>query len=153
MASTSYELQSYFKSICNGYYIANEQYERAKIEYKETDFESDAKEEEYNYWKLLCSNHGEEIYNFIKYVSKRKSFLLITTKEEVFALLRIYLRALLDENKFEVISTDEEALKDFPKDELCQEFLKVYKEYQENWQEVEAWKKFKKLFDLWDRNL
>lgn len=171
-----YKLQSYFKGLCNSFYIAYLEVKRLEkeieeidptgerenakcvskvlerirdktnlvhkyISFKYTEPELEAEKErleEAIYQKVKKSNELEEelknwgerlkslqkeIYKVLSQISNNKQTIIVTSKEEVYALMYTYYR----ESVIRVLNTKEPYLISFPKDnKICYGFLEVY---------------------------
>lgn len=133
MTNTSYKkMQSYFKSLCNTYYIAYEQYVRSLKEYDIAKGpEKNEIGEECNYWHGRFRHDAAEIRECIEEMVERNISIIVTSKKEVFALSKFYAQDYSYE--YDIINTDSEAIVSFPMDdELCREFLNAYKNYKKS---------------------
>lgn len=174
-----YDLQSYFKSLCNSFYIAYEQVKRLE---KEEDILKDNYNEEYlemvkNLLEISVADSTQNKYITYKYLleelekekerleAKEKEFsrkieelvkirrywannmwkdfeaikrvlytiknngfsIIITTEEEICALMLFYSKKLV--NQYPVVNIDEKYMQAFPTgEELYDDFLSAYKE-------------------------
>lgn len=131
---SQYDLQSYFKSLCNSFYIAYEQVKR--LEKEEEGLK--AEEQEYgrkfrelskirNYWEDNMYQDYEAIKSVL-YTMKENGFLIIvTTKAEIYALIKYY--SCYKVKYFPIINMDEKYMQAFPTgEELYDDFLSAYKE-------------------------
>lgn len=176
---TGYEIQSYFKSLCNSFYIAYDQVKRLEKEkkelndnYDETDLETvksliemesrvtipnkyvtlkysrsellkekallEAKAQEYErkYKELddTCSFWSDNMwqdYEAVKstlYTIKSNNFsIIVTTKEEIYALMRFYYEHTVED--YAVVNIEKEYREAFPTgEELYDDFMLAYKE-------------------------
>ncbi len=169
-------LQSYFKSLCNSFYIAYAEVKRLEKELQEADstveeenlekvkevltamrdtespihkyisfknteeeletekaeleliiHQKDEKtkniEEEKNPWSKWMRDLREQIYRTLLQIKREKQTIIVTSKEEVYALMLIY----RDEGLIDVLKIEEEYLTAFPKsDKVCSNFLEIY---------------------------
>lgn len=176
---TGYEIQSYFKSLCNSFYIAYDQVKRLEKEkkelndnYDETDLETvksliemesrvtipnkyvtlkysrsellkekallEAKAQEYErkYKELddTCSFWSDNMwqdYEAVKstlYTIERNNFsIIVTTKEEIYALMRFYYEHTVED--YAVVNIEKEYREAFPTgEELYDDFMLAYQE-------------------------
>lgn len=169
-------LQSYFKSLCNSFYIAYAEVKRLEKELQEADstveeenlekvkevltamrdtespihkyisfknteeeletekaeleliiHQKDEKtkniEEEKNPWSKWMRDLREQIYRTLLQIKREKQTIIVTSKEEVYALMLIYRK----EGLIDVLKIEEEYLTAFPKsDKVCSNFLEIY---------------------------
>lgn len=169
-------LQSYFKSLCNSFYIAyaevkrlereleevdstveEENLEKVKevltamkdtespihkyISFKHTEEELEAEKakleqiihqrdeksetigEEKKAWAEWMWYSKDEIFRVLLQIEREKQTIIVTSKEEVYALMFVY----RSEGLITILNTEEQYLEPFPKsDKVCCDFLKVY---------------------------
>lgn len=127
-----YELEIYFKNVCNLFYVAYDKVERLRT--KEVDsFEKD-------FWEKALEEDKKQIIRIVIACERNKNPLIITTKEEVFSLLYFFQNHSLDAT--DVISQDAICLMSFPQDELSRKFLKAYQK-KDNWAMHELMEEFR----------
>lgn len=171
-----YTIQSYFKSLCNSFYIAYAEVKRLERESKETDSrpevetleaiekvlatmkntedpahkyiyfkytEAELEKEkarldeivlykdqkskslgkEINVWSERLWNLKNTIFKVLSQISSNNQKIIVTTKEEVYALMFVY----RSEGLINVLNTEEQYLTSFPKeDKVCSSFLEFY---------------------------
>lgn len=169
-------LQSYFKSLCNSFYIAYAEVKRLEEElekvdstveeknlekvkevltamrdtespiykyisfkYTETELELEKAEleliihqkyekiknieEEKSPWSKWMWDLRGQIYRTLLQIKREKQTIIVTSKEEVYALMLIY----REEGLINVLEIKEEYLTSFPKnDKVCSNFLEIY---------------------------
>lgn len=174
-----YTLQSYFKSLCNSFYIAyiqvkrleekeeelegscpyeelefvekllkisvpegleqkymapkysKEELEKRKEELEQAKKEYDEKYKELNwairFWNaFLWGKEGKNIAFLLEEIKKRYFSVIVTSKEEVIALMAFFREHSIEE--YRIINTDEQYLKSFPTGEkMYEEFLAAYR--------------------------
>lgn len=158
-----YNLQSYFKSLCNSFYIAYEQVKRLEKEQESLEKESPKKDLETAKGLLKI---GDEILTPNKYVILKHSreqllkekekleemisfwsdnmwadyeaikcalytikdnnfYIIVTTKEEIYALMRFYYEHTVED--YPVVNMEKEYREAFPTgEEVYEDFLKAY---------------------------
>ena len=118
-----YTLQSYFKSLCNSFYIAYKQVKRLEaIEpgeiCREIQFQM-------RFWSDKKWNIANDIESIVKAMMAKEYTIIVTTEEEIIALMDFFETHSVE--GYAVINTDEEYLKDFPKEKrMHKEFLDAY---------------------------
>lgn len=171
-----YTLQSYFKSLCDSFYIAYAEVKRLEIgleevdstveeetlekvkevltamedtespihkyiNFKHTELEMEEEKarleaiinqkneksesigEEKKVWSKWMWNLKEQIYRALLQISREKQTIIITSKEEIYALMFVY----RSEGTIRVLNTKEEYLISYPKnDKICYDFLENY---------------------------
>lgn len=171
-----YTLQSYFKSLCNSFYIAYVEVKRLERELKEADstvekenlenvkevlkimkdtespihkyinFKSTEPEleaekvrleqiihqkdekrknmnEENSFWSEWMWHLENEIWRVLLKIERMEKTIIVTSKEEVYALMFVY----RSEGLIPILNTKEQYLESFPKNnKVCSNFLKVY---------------------------
>lgn len=171
-----YTLQSYFKSLCNSFYIAYAEVKRLEkecdetdstsevetleaiekvlatmkntensihkyINFKHTELEMEAEKarleaiihqkdeksevilEEKKVWSNWMWELKEQIYRALLQISREKQTIIITSKEEIYALMFVY----RSEGTIRVLNTKEEYLTTYPRnDKICCDFLETY---------------------------
>ncbi len=90
----------------------------AAILYKK---EKQTLEEQRKFWAEHMWKIQEEAQNLISAIHKRGFSIIVTEKEEILVFMSVFRKKVKD-----VINTEEEYLKIFPKGEKCEEFLRVY---------------------------
>lgn len=112
----TYNVQSYFKSLCNSYYIAYKQFER---------FKNDKQSKDYDFWRERIYNCQQELKSIIEDIEFNKISIIVSTKEEVFALIWLYTKPSYC--NYNVVNINEEAERAYPMDDLwCQYFWEEY---------------------------
>ena len=127
-----YTLQSYFKSMCNSFCIARKQVKRLEEKKKEVqalypEDEEKCKELEYpiRFWSDKLWNESDRIEGTIKTMISKEYTIIVTTEEEIIALMNFFNIHLVA--RYAVINTNEDAIKDFPQGkEMYAEFLAAY---------------------------
>lgn len=126
-----YALQSYFKKLCNIYYFAYEQMELSKKAENEADSIAEDPVKEWqeivarkDFWTKEFIRCETRISEILKVIYERKFHIIITSREEVYALISIGYSS--GPRRFRVINTKEEYLRSFPEDEMSKEFLEAY---------------------------
>lgn len=119
----TYNVQSYFKSLCKSYYIAYEQTQRRW-------FKNDIESEDYKFWLRRVNACQNEIETVIEEISINEILIIISTKEEVFTLIS-FLSTCVDSEgeylKYHFINIDIDANATYPmEDELCKDFWEQY---------------------------
>lgn len=171
-----YTLQSYFKSLCNSFYIAYAEVKRLEreleevdstveeenlkkvkevltamkdtespihkyISFKHTEAELEAEkteleliihqkdkkskviEKNLKVWEEWMCNLEKQIYEVLLQIKREKQTIIVTSKEEVYALMFVYRSKEL----IAVLNIEEQYLVPFPKsDKVCCDFLKIY---------------------------
>lgn len=171
-----YKLQSYFKSLCNSFYIAYEEVKRLEekleevdstaeeetlkkvkevltamgdtkspihnyINFKYTESEmvsekarleevihqkdekSETIQEEKKNWARWMWNLKEEIYRVLLQIRREGQTIIVTSKQEVYALMFVY----RSEGLIKVLNIEEQYLISYPKnDKICCDFLEIY---------------------------
>lgn len=171
-----YKLQSYFKSLCNSFYIAYAEVKRLEKELEKVDStveeetlekvkkvlivmkdtespihkyinfkctaleleeeevrleasinqkdeRSEAIGEEKKIWSNWLWELREQIYGILMQINREKQKIIITSKEEIYALMFIY----RIEGTIRVLNTKEEYSISYPKnDKICCDFLEIY---------------------------
>lgn len=168
-------LQSYFKSLCNSFYIAYAEVKRLEEELKKVDSTVEKKNlekvkevltamrdtespihkyisfkyteaelelekaeleliihqkdkktetiEEMRLWAKWMRELRGQIYRTLLPIEREKQTIIVTSKEEVYALMLIY----REEGLINVLEIKEEYLTSFPKnDKVCSNFLEIY---------------------------
>lgn len=169
-------LQSYFKSLCNSFYIAYVEVKRLERELKEADstvekenlekveevltamrdteslihkyinfkstepeleaekaeleqiidqkdLKSKIMKEENAFWSEWMWHLENEIWRVLLEIRRMEKTIIVTSKEEVYALMFVY----RSEGLITILNTKEQYLEPFPKsDKVCCDFLKVY---------------------------
>lgn len=137
-----YTIQSYFKSLCKTYCIAQEQLKRTKKEISELEKEVvssknfDALEDPYeirkialekdkSFWSNIINNLAEEVERVVYTIAYNEQSIIITSKEEIIVLATFfYVNGL---TKHKIINTEERYLRAFPEDkEFYIKFLEAY---------------------------
>ena len=171
-----YTLQSYFKSLCNSFYIAYAEVKRLEKECDETDSTSEVETleaiekvlatmkntedpahkyidfkyteteletekarldeivlqkdqeskslgKEIGVWNEWLWNLKNTIFKVLLQISRNNQKIIVTSKEEVYALMFVY----RSEGLINVLNTEEQYLTSFPKgDKVCSSFLEFY---------------------------
>ena len=169
-------LQSYFKSLCNSFYIAYAEVKRLERELEEVDSTSDKESlecvkkvlevvkdkdnlahkwmnfkstepeleaekaeleqiidqkdlkskimnEENAFWSEWMWHLEDEIWRVLLQIEMENKMVIVTSKEEVYALMFVY----RSERLISILNTEEQYLEPFPKsDKVCCDFLKIY---------------------------
>lgn len=169
-------LQSYFKSLCNSFYIAYAEVKRLERELEEVDSTSDQESlecvkkvlevvkdkdnlahkwmnfkstepeleaekaeleqiidqkdlksknmnEENAFWSEWMWHLENEIWRVLLQIERMEKTIIVTSKEEVYALMFVY----RSEGLIPILNTKEQYLEPFPKsDKVCCDFLKIY---------------------------
>lgn len=143
-----YTLQSYFKSLCNSFYIAYAEKKRLEKKLEEADltvgekalkeaekarlkdsvFEINKKyyeqESAVGEWAERLINLESMLWKDLVRISRNKQKIIVTSKEEVYAIMYVYAK---DAAVPRVLNIEEQYLMSFPKDDkLCSSFLTVY---------------------------
>lgn len=118
----TYNVQSYFKSLCKSYYLAYEQFKR---------FENDKQSNDYMFWRARVNACQNEIKMVIEEMAMNKILIIISTKEEVFALIYFfakYVHSAYEYLKYDFINIGMTAKAAYPmEDELCKDFWEQYR--------------------------
>lgn len=171
-----YTLQSYFKSLCNSFYIVYVEVKRLERELEEVDstveeenlkkvkevltamkdtespihkyisfkhteaeleaekaeleqiidqkdLESKNMNEEKAFWSEWMWHLENEIWRVLLQIERMEKTIIVTSKEEVYALMFVY----RSERLISILNTKEQYLEPFPKsDKVCCDFLKIY---------------------------
>ena len=171
-----YILQSYFKSLCNSFYIAYAEVKRLERELEEVDstvekgnlekveevltamrdtenpihkyisfknteeeletekaeleqiidqkdLKSKIMNEENAFWSEWMWHLENEIWRVLLQIRRMEKTIIVTSKEEVYALMFVY----HSEGLITILNTKEQYLEPFPKsDKVCCDFLKIY---------------------------
>ncbi len=153
---SQYDLQSYFKSLCNSFYIAYEQVKRLgkelnilrhvynereyynkeeleknkeRLEIEEQEYKVKSKElsKVYNIWTNRISKIYLEIMSTILIIKDNKFSIIITTKEEIYALMCFYSRWCQSVTEYPIVNMEEEFRQVFPTGEqVYEDFLYAY---------------------------
>lgn len=153
-----YDLQSYFKSLCNSFYIAYEQVKRLGKEldilrhaYNEREYYNkeeleknkerlEIEEQEYKVkskelgkvlriWLDRISKMYQEIVSTISIIRNNKFSIIITTKEEIYALMCFYSRWCQPVTEYPIVNMEEEFRQVFPTGEkVYEDFRYAYEE-------------------------
>lgn len=136
-----YELQSYFKSLCSSFYIAYDQAKRLEEQRESLEINNQLKDEERQELKELIRNWlhykwkcFDSIVDFIKKATMYeeegkidKFSIIITTKEEIYALICFYSSSNNCVADYPIVNTEEEYRKVFStKEKVCEYFFKAY---------------------------
>lgn len=137
-----YTLQSYFKSVCNSFYIAYEQVKRLEkledelestcpgeeLELAKKEYDEKYKELQDPKWlwnELLWKTAGRSITILLKQIKEEDFSVIVTSKEEIIALMAFFRGISVEE--YRIINTDEQCLKSFPTGEkMYEEFFSAY---------------------------
>ena len=125
-----YTMQSYFKSLCNSFCIVYKQVKRLEAKKREVETiypEEKCRELEFptRFWTDRQWNIANDIESIIKMMIEKEYTIIVTTEEEIIALMDFFSTHSVARN--DVINTDEESLKDFPKGKkMYKEFLDAY---------------------------
>ncbi len=111
-----YRLRSYFKSLSSSLAIVRKELKRAN--------EQKAAEKDIFFWERELKQIKKSIVYVLSKIHNSNFSLVITTEEEVIALMLYYQEYLFISYPF--INTDKMYLKVFPKSEMCNEFLDAY---------------------------
>lgn len=122
-----YDLQSYFKSLCNSFYIAYDQVKRLERE-RESLEDSSTKhklEEVITYWLNNMETNYEGIKSVLYTIKDNNFSVIVTTKEEIYALIRFYHSHLVKD--YPIVNIEEEYREVFPSgEEMYDDFIFAY---------------------------
>lgn len=143
MKMEQYELQSYFKSLCNSFYIAYRQAKRLEKEEQEIlatsqkkglqkaiQKELKQKSEEWHardrYWGERRYETSKQIKATIERIAKCNYSIIVTSEEEIYALMSFYNSN--PAGKYPIINQEEQYMKIFPTGKkVCEDFLMAYR--------------------------
>lgn len=139
-----YELQSYFKSLCRSFYIAYDQAKRLEKQRESLEIKNQLNDEEQQelkelkeiihnwlYYKWKCF---DSIVDFIKKATMceeegkiDKFSIIITTKEEIYALICFYSSIMYCVEDYQIVNMEEEHRNAFSsKEKVYEDFFKAY---------------------------
>lgn len=126
---SQYELQSYFKSLCNSFYIAYDQVKRLEKEKRENDTKYKEIGAIVDKWQNHMWNVYEEIEEVIYEIYDNKFTVIVTTKAELYVLMNFYASWDHPVKKYPIVNMNEEYRKEFPiGEQICEDFLYAYEQ-------------------------
>ncbi len=118
-----YDLQRYFKSLCNSFYIAYEQVRRSEKEYYREDEELG---QTFDYWLNNMQEDFEALKSVLYTIKDNDFSIIVTTKAEIYALIKFYYTHTV--KSYPIINMEEEYIQAFPRiEELSDDFIIAYK--------------------------
>ena len=130
-----YANQSFFKSLCKANYLAYEEVRRLnKLNQEETS-------EKLN-WIMRMAATYNIIAHTLKDMIDNKQSIIVTSKEEVMALIVFYNENTIAGNG--VVNLDKMYMDVYPKDKISQRFLQAYKDMNN----YEIYKMYEKMYDI-----
>lgn len=130
MKMEQYELQSYFESLCNSFYIAYQQEKR--LEKERLEAVQEEYKREYDKWDEIIlpwlrrrSRIYSQIEVTVKEIAKKKYSIIITSEAEIYALMKFYANNHAAE--YPIINEEEQYRKLFPEGKaVYMDFLTAY---------------------------
>lgn len=116
-----YALQSYFKVLCKSYDLARKEMKRLEVE---EGAKRENWEKEHEFWHERLEQAKNEIEEVIEELVNNKMSIVVTTKEEVTALMSFFFCRSM--RTYPIINTQSEFLQVFPKGDMCEEFYQAY---------------------------
>lgn len=129
----SCEIESYFRNLCNSYYIAYQNLKRLKEEKKELegttsqkykDKESEVTYQQY-FWSKRLEKMSQEIKNVIREIDQEGVSFVVTSKAEVIVLIAFYQYSTV--KSYRIINTKKKQVKAFKGNKkIYKKFLEAY---------------------------